>query len=97
MLERLNPLLESTPCWVLAERGETQAIAGAGDLQVVATFTPPTRYSSVEIGMQGSELSPALANRFSVVHMPVRGFKPCSLTLHEWLCWACCGAGPAKQ
>jgi hypothetical protein len=97
VLERLNPLLESPPCWVLAERGETQAVEGAGDLQVVATLTPPTRYGSAEIGLQGSELSPALANRFSIVHMPVRVFQPCSRPLHEWLSWACCGAGPAEQ
>jgi midasin (ATPase involved in ribosome maturation) len=69
VLERINPALEQPPTWVLTERGETQPIPqnATAPLQVVATLTPPCRHGSLEVGLQGSELSPALANRFTRV------------------------------
>lgn len=75
VLERLNPLLEQPPVWVLTEKGEVQALAAkqgadgqlssgpAAGYQLFATMTPSTNN-------KGPELSPALFNRFTIVNMP---------------------------
>lgn len=77
VLERLNPVLEQPVCLVLTERGDTQPVhPSPHGLQVVTTFTPPSRRGSPEVGMQGSEVSPALANRFSIVHVPDMAAAP---------------------
>lgn len=69
-MERLNPVCEQPPVWVMTERGDTQPLPPPKQrMQLVATFTPPSRHGSREVGVQGSELSPALANRFRCIHM----------------------------
>ncbi|PNH00560.1 Midasin, partial [Tetrabaena socialis] len=81
VLERLNPLLESPPCWVLTERGDTLPAAVAPGFRVLATLATRSRRAGgggagrEEEGAGGQagggqgELSPALANRFCIVHM----------------------------
>lgn len=65
VLERLNPLLEKPAEWILSEKGETDALELQDGFRVLATMTPPSSAS----GASGAvELSPALYNRFAVVH-----------------------------
>ena len=68
VLERLNPLLEQKPMWVLTEKGETENIFdsyvtedGQTPFRFLATMTAPTSCRDV------LKLSPALANRLTVV------------------------------
>lgn len=53
VLERLNPLLEADPMWVLTEKGETKPVqpadTAAGSFQLLATLTPPSRLGSSEV------------------------------------------------
>jgi midasin (ATPase involved in ribosome maturation) len=69
VLERLNPVLEQPSTWVLTEKGDVLPCQQAPGWQFLATMTPPSKHGSRDLGSQGSELSPALANRFSIVHM----------------------------
>ena len=74
VLERLNPLLEQPPVWLLTENAEIEPVKAkrladgtldtgpAAGYQLFATMTPPKQPKST--------LSPALANRFTSVSMP---------------------------
>jgi hypothetical protein len=42
--ERLNPLLERPPVWLLAEKGDSQPLVQGSGFQLVATMTPPRRW-----------------------------------------------------
>ena len=66
VLERLNPLLESEPVWVLAEKGETQEMENKSSFKVLATMTTSSSYDSAN---NYQDLSPALYNRFSIINM----------------------------
>lgn len=71
VLERMNPLLETPPAWVLTEQGNTVQLDVHAGFRFLATLTPPVRHcGGSDIGAQGEELSPALANRLSTVHLP---------------------------
>ena len=66
VLERLNPLLETQPIWVLTENRETTPLEKKENFKIFATMTVA--------GSSGNktfypELSPALYNRFSIIHM----------------------------
>lgn len=65
VLERMNPVMEQEPNWVLTENGETNPLKMAPGFRIFSTMTPPDR----SFGPSGTELSPALYNRFSVIHM----------------------------
>ena len=65
VLERLNPILEQPPHLILTEKGETDVIEPSNDYRLFATMTPPEK----GILHSGSELSPALYNRFSCIWM----------------------------
>jgi midasin (ATPase involved in ribosome maturation) len=41
--ERLNPLLERPPVWLLAEKGDSAPLQQGAGFQLVATMTPPRR------------------------------------------------------
>lgn len=49
--------------------GDTQALDMCEGFQLLATMTPPSRRGRMDVSIIGSELSPALANRFSIVVM----------------------------
>ena len=66
VLERLNPLLESEPVWVLAEKGETQEMENQTSFKVLATMSTPSSYDSANTYQ---DLSPALYNRFAIINM----------------------------
>ncbi|GMH42205.1 hypothetical protein BSKO_10124 [Bryopsis sp. KO-2023] len=80
VLERLNPTLEVPPMLCLSEKGDGGpfkcCLMGDGSLRegpaegfsFLATFTPPGKNSS-GCDMLSNELSPALANRFSIIHV----------------------------
>ena len=67
VLERLNPLLENEPIWVLTENRETKPIEKKENFKVFATMTVNNSNSGNK--NLYPELSPALYNRFSIVHM----------------------------
>ncbi|CAF5060081.1 unnamed protein product, partial [Rotaria sp. Silwood1] len=71
VLERLNPVLEQNPMLCLTEKGETNEQEMHSDYQMVATMTPPDgrQQSHGNVSGASSELSPALYNRFGIVHM----------------------------
>ncbi|CAF3665321.1 unnamed protein product [Rotaria sp. Silwood1] len=74
VLERLNPILEQIPDLTLAENCETDRRPMHENYQLVATMTPPnSRLQSSQA--TSNELSPALYNRFAVVHMPDISFQ----------------------
>ncbi|GMH34713.1 hypothetical protein BSKO_02574 [Bryopsis sp. KO-2023] len=80
MLELLNPMLEVPRMlylWELGDSGPLKSrLTGDGSLSegpaegfsFLATFTPPGESSS-GCDMLSNELSPALANRFSIIHV----------------------------
>jgi MoxR-like ATPase len=67
VLERLNPLLEREPCWVLAENGETAPLPVHPTFRFIATMSVGGAAAG---GVRRQELSPALANRFTSIVMP---------------------------
>ncbi|CAF3688580.1 unnamed protein product [Rotaria sp. Silwood1] len=71
VLERLNPVLEQKPMLILTEKGDVNEQPMHVNYQLVATMTPPdARYSSqTSSSSSTNELSPALYNRFAVIHM----------------------------
>ncbi|CAF3117103.1 unnamed protein product [Rotaria sp. Silwood2] len=69
VLERLNPVLEHKPMLTLTERGDVEPQEMDKEYQLVATMTPPNKQQSNAPSGASSELSPALYNRFAVVHM----------------------------
>ena len=69
VLERLNPLLENEPIWVLTENRETESLPKKDNFKVFATMTISNKTSS-----SYPELSPALYNRFSIIHMENSSF-----------------------
>ena len=72
VLERLNPVLEQKPMLILTERGDVDEQLVHDAYQLVATMTPPAHRSQSQSSSadSASELSPALYNRFAVIHMP---------------------------
>ena len=69
VLERLNPILEQNPMLILTENVDDEKLAMHKNYQLVATMTSPdTRCQSSQTS--ANELSPALYNRFGIVHMP---------------------------
>jgi midasin (ATPase involved in ribosome maturation) len=52
VLERLNPVLEQPPCWVVTEKGDVTPMEKAAGWQLLATMTPPSRHGSSELGIQ---------------------------------------------
>ena len=69
VLERLNPILEKPPTVWLTEKGDAEPLKRANSgYALFATFTPPGR-NAHGYDMQSAELTPALANRFSIIHM----------------------------
>ena len=65
VLERINPILEAPPHLILTEKGETTPVQGDLHFKIFATMTPSAASSSIG----NSELSPALANRFTIMWM----------------------------
>jgi len=63
VLERLNPILEKDPHLLLSEKGATEPEPMGSGFQLLATMTP------VRSSADGNELSPAMANRFSIINM----------------------------
>ena len=70
VLERLNPVLEQPPHWVVTENGEEEPVVIPPGFRVVATMSPPQSGSR---GSGGVELSPAMSNRFTSIHMESPG------------------------
>ena len=66
VLERLNPLLENEPIWVLTENRETLPLKKQENFKVFATMTVSSNSNNKSFY---PELSPALYNRFSIIHM----------------------------
>ncbi|CAF3680158.1 unnamed protein product [Rotaria sp. Silwood1] len=69
VLERLNPVLEQEPMLILTEKGEVNEEVLHDEYQLLATMTPPNPQQSANLSGGSSELSPALYNRFGVIHM----------------------------
>ncbi|CAF4073881.1 unnamed protein product, partial [Rotaria magnacalcarata] len=71
VLERLNPVLEQKPMLILTEKGDVDEQIMHENYQLVATMTPPDTRQQLQMNSTGSgnELSPALYNRFAVIHM----------------------------
>jgi len=66
VMERLNPVLEQPPHWVVTENNEAQPLTIPPQFRVLATMTPPTPGHRTT---SGKELSPAMSNRFTSVFM----------------------------
>ena len=77
VLERLNPILEQRPMLILTERGHVDEQTRLDSYQLVATMTPPDHRFQSQGGStdSDSELSPALYNRFGMIHMPDISFE----------------------
>ncbi|CAF1360682.1 unnamed protein product [Adineta steineri] len=69
VLERLNPVLEQEPMLILTEKGEVNEEIMHDEYQLLATMTPPDPQQSTNLSGGSVELSPALYNRFGVIHM----------------------------
>ena len=70
VLERLNPVLEQKPMLILTEKGDVTEQTRHDEYQLVATMTPPDpSQRSSNVSGSSNELSPALYNRFAVIHM----------------------------
>ena len=70
VLERLNPVLEQKPMLILTEKGDVTEQTRHDEYQLVATMTPPDpSQRSGNVSGSSNELSPALYNRFAVIHM----------------------------
>ncbi|CAF1361581.1 unnamed protein product [Adineta steineri] len=69
VLERLNPVLEQEPMLILTEKGEVNEEIMHDEYQLLATMTPPDPQQSANLSGGSAELSPALYNRFGVIHM----------------------------
>jgi MoxR-like ATPase len=65
VLERLNPLLEHPPQCILTENGEIDGLHPNPDFRILATMT----CSTAEATERFKELSPAVANRFSIIYV----------------------------
>ena len=65
VLERLNPLLENEPAWILTENGEIESLSKKDSFKIFATMTVSPHKNATMY----PELSPALYNRFSSVFM----------------------------
>ncbi|CAF3117064.1 unnamed protein product [Rotaria sp. Silwood2] len=86
VLERLNPVLEQDPMLILTERGDINSLPMDSEYQLVATMTPPSTQQQSSISGEATELSPALYNRFAIVHMEDMTFDqtyPCQEELDE--------------
>ena len=75
VLERLNPLLEQKPMWVLTEKGETENMFDSyltedsqTSFRFLATMTAPASCRDI------LKLSPSLANRFTIISLTDVGF-----------------------
>ena len=66
VLERLNPLLENEPVWVLTENRETEPLKKKDTFKVFATMTVSNNSNNKNFY---PELSPSFYNRFSIIHM----------------------------
>ena len=66
VLERLNPVLEDPPIWILAENGETESMNFEDGFRIFATMSVASKGSSSQ--QSYGELSPALYNRFTIIH-----------------------------
>ena len=69
VLERLNPVLEDPPVWTLTEKGESMPLDAPNDFRLFATMSPPVKGVRRAGQTSFGELSPALYNRFSIIHM----------------------------
>ena len=68
VLERLNSVLEQPAQWVKVENNETEPVTVSPNFRIIATMSPPTgrlQNTSIETN---HELTPALYNRFLIVH-----------------------------
>ncbi len=66
--ERLNPLLESSPVWLLSEKDDSEVVPIRADSQFLLLATM-TADASASTSRSGKEPTPALYNRFAVVFM----------------------------
>ena len=81
VLERLNPVLEMPAQWVKVENNETQPVPVHPNFRIIATMSPPTgrlQNASIETN---HELSPALYNRFLIIHY--QGLNLSSLDVYK--------------
>lgn len=69
VLERLNPVLEQPPVWIVAENGQDMPYPVPPQFRVFATMSV-LQPGSGAIARTGQELSPAMSNRFTSVYMP---------------------------
>ncbi|CAF1367770.1 unnamed protein product, partial [Rotaria sordida] len=70
VVERLNPVLEQDSELVLTESGDITKQRKHEDYQLIATMTTPSSFQQqISINSFNNELSPALYNRFTIVHM----------------------------
>ncbi|CAF4262361.1 unnamed protein product, partial [Rotaria sp. Silwood2] len=70
VLERMNPILEQKPMLILSENNDLQEQIMHKKYQLVATMTPPDARCQSYGTTTNNDLSPALYNRFAIVHMP---------------------------
>ena len=66
ILERLNPVLENPPVWSVTEKGDN-TLKTSSNFRIFATMNPPIKNRPGQLSFP--ELSPALYNRFSILHM----------------------------
>ena len=66
ILERLNPVLENPPVWSVTEKGDN-TLRSSKEFRLFATMNPPIKNKPGQLSFP--ELSPALYNRFSILHM----------------------------
>ncbi|CAF1192426.1 unnamed protein product, partial [Didymodactylos carnosus] len=81
VLERLNPVLEQPAQWVKVENNETEPVRVSPNFRIIATMSPPTgrlQNASIETN---HELTPALYNRFLIIHY--QGLNLSSLDVYK--------------
>ncbi|CAF0915731.1 unnamed protein product [Brachionus calyciflorus] len=71
VIERLNPILENKPTWILSEKGEVDSIQKQKNFKIFSTMTT----SSSKNDPKYKELSPAVFNRYSIISMETLDFS----------------------
>ena len=84
VLERLNPLLESNPSWILTENGKTSNLFLDDQFESFRFFSTAT---VSELDKSLGKMSPAFANRLTIIHVDDCAFSDVGLTSLGTLAW----------
>ena len=94
VLERLNPLLEKDPSWVLTENGKTSNLFLDDSSESFRFFSTAT-VSELDKGL--GKMSPAFANRLTIIHVDDCAFSEVGLTSLATLAWNLYNSDPENS